>query len=135
MLSSQDIFHGTVRDNITMGNDNISDEEIFHLSKVTGLYGYILSLKKVSIPCSIPLVNGSLKNRANHFVDACTAWQTPVVIAGRGPTVLLIKQIFRQYRISSKQILMQLSFLQPATRSLVKVADRALHINEGKIVS
>lgn len=44
-LSNQDIFHGTLRDNLTMGNSNISPEEIIHLAKITGLHDFILALK------------------------------------------------------------------------------------------
>ncbi|HNP21476.1 MAG TPA: ATP-binding cassette domain-containing protein [Panacibacter sp.] len=135
MLSSQDIFHGTVRDNITMGNDNISDEEIFHLSKVTGLYGYILSLKE----------------GFDTMLDPAGKRQPKKIVQ----TILLMRALLGRHRlllleepdsfIDKANIPAIQNFIKTDINATIvfttsnpefaKVADRALHINEGKIVS
>ena len=45
LISQQDIFQGTIRDNITMGDKNISNEELYQLTKSTGLESFIGELE------------------------------------------------------------------------------------------
>ena len=42
----QDIFNGTLYDNVTMGNEKISHEHLMHLSSIIGLSSFIESLPK-----------------------------------------------------------------------------------------
>lgn len=44
LLEQQAVFHGTLLENITMGNDNISTHDIVALSEVVGLKDYISDL-------------------------------------------------------------------------------------------
>lgn len=46
MLNDQDIFRGTILENLTMGNENITLEEITYLSNLMGLNEYLNSTKK-----------------------------------------------------------------------------------------
>ena len=46
LLSQQDIFNGTILENITMGNTNISMQEITSLATKTGFTGFVNSNKK-----------------------------------------------------------------------------------------
>lgn len=46
MLNFQDIFNGTIRENICVGNNSISDERLNNLAKVFGLKTYIDSHKE-----------------------------------------------------------------------------------------
>jgi ABC-type bacteriocin/lantibiotic exporter with double-glycine peptidase domain len=45
LISQQDIFQGTIRDNITMGDKTITNEELFQLTKSTGLESFIGELE------------------------------------------------------------------------------------------
>ena len=45
LISQQDIFQGTIRDNITMGDASISNEELYQLTKSTGLESFIGELE------------------------------------------------------------------------------------------
>ncbi len=46
LINQQDIFRGTLLENITMGNADITTEEIFQLAEKTGLAGFIQSHKQ-----------------------------------------------------------------------------------------
>jgi ABC-type bacteriocin/lantibiotic exporter with double-glycine peptidase domain len=41
LISQQDIFQGTIRDNITMGDSSITSEVLYQISKITGLDDFI----------------------------------------------------------------------------------------------
>lgn len=45
LLGSQDIFHGTLLQNITMDNDGISTEQITNLAEIAGLHAFVESCK------------------------------------------------------------------------------------------
>lgn len=45
LISQQDIFQGTIRDNITMGDKTITNEELYQLTKSTGLESFIADLE------------------------------------------------------------------------------------------
>ncbi len=45
LISQQDIFQGTIRDNITMGDNSITNEELYQLTKSTGLESFIGDLE------------------------------------------------------------------------------------------
>ena len=44
LLHDQNVFHGTLLENLSMGNKDISTEEIMNLSKLIGLDAFIQSL-------------------------------------------------------------------------------------------
>ena len=46
LFSQQDIFHGTLLENITMGQPTISANEVMQLAEVVDLKNYVLSLKQ-----------------------------------------------------------------------------------------
>ncbi|MEJ7828757.1 MAG: hypothetical protein WKF91_11190, partial [Segetibacter sp.] len=46
LLGSQDIFHGTLLENITMGNNNISMQQITKLAAIAGLQDFVESCKQ-----------------------------------------------------------------------------------------
>lgn len=46
LLDQQDVFSGTVLENISLGNNNINMDYLLHLTQVTGLATYIASLKQ-----------------------------------------------------------------------------------------
>ncbi|MBS1598348.1 MAG: ATP-binding cassette domain-containing protein [Bacteroidetes bacterium] len=58
LLGSQDIFHGTIKENITMGNQHITLEEITSLAAVTGLDTFIKTCKEGYDSEILPLGNG-----------------------------------------------------------------------------
>jgi ABC-type bacteriocin/lantibiotic exporter with double-glycine peptidase domain len=45
LISQQDIFQGTIRDNVTMGDTSITNEELYNITKVTGLETFIQELE------------------------------------------------------------------------------------------
>ena len=45
LISQQDIFQGTIKDNITMGDTSITNEELYQLTKSTGLESFIGELE------------------------------------------------------------------------------------------
>jgi len=45
LISQQDIFQGTIRDNITMGDSGVNNEELYQLTKSTGLESFIGGLE------------------------------------------------------------------------------------------
>ena len=45
LISQQDIFQGTIRDNITMGDNSVTNEELYQLTKSTGLESFIGGLE------------------------------------------------------------------------------------------
>ena len=45
LISQQDIFQGTIRDNITMGDSGVTNEELYQLTKSTGLESFIGGLE------------------------------------------------------------------------------------------
>lgn len=45
LISQQDIFQGTIRDNITMGDTSITNEELYQLTKSTGLESFVGELE------------------------------------------------------------------------------------------
>lgn len=45
LISQQDIFQGTIRDNITMGDSGVTNEELYQLTKSTGLESFIGELE------------------------------------------------------------------------------------------
>lgn len=135
MLSSQDIFHGTLRDNITMGNENTSNEEMFRLSKITGLYNFILSLKEGFDT----MLDPAGKKLPRKIVQ----------------TILLMRALLGRHRlllleepdsfIDKENIPAIQEFIRSDINATIvfttgnadfaKVADRILHIEDGQIVS
>lgn len=45
LISQQDIFQGTIRDNVTMGESSITNEDLYNITKVTGLETFIEELE------------------------------------------------------------------------------------------
>jgi ABC-type bacteriocin/lantibiotic exporter with double-glycine peptidase domain len=45
MISQQDIFEGTLMENISMGLENVNNDELLKLCKITGLNDFIATLK------------------------------------------------------------------------------------------
>jgi ATP-binding cassette subfamily B protein len=45
LISQQDIFQGTIRDNVTMGDSSISNEDLYNITKITGLETFIEELE------------------------------------------------------------------------------------------
>jgi ABC-type bacteriocin/lantibiotic exporter with double-glycine peptidase domain len=66
LLSVQDIFQGTILENLTMGNPEISLDEINHLVRITGLQSYVESSRKgydsPMMPGGVKLSNQVRKN-------------------------------------------------------------------------
>ncbi|MEO6001247.1 MAG: ATP-binding cassette domain-containing protein [Chitinophagaceae bacterium] len=66
LLSNQDIFHGTILQNITMGNDAINIEQVTRMAKLVGLNTFIESSKggydSILLPVGNKLSNNVRKN-------------------------------------------------------------------------
>ncbi len=45
LISQQDIFQGTIRDNVTMGDSSITNDDLYNITKVTGLETFIEELE------------------------------------------------------------------------------------------
>jgi ABC-type bacteriocin/lantibiotic exporter with double-glycine peptidase domain len=45
LISQQDIFQGTIRDNVTMGDRSITNEDLYNITKITGLEKFIEELE------------------------------------------------------------------------------------------
>ncbi len=57
MLGGQDIFEGTIKDNICLGVSDISEEELYKYADITGLRTYIEKCKKGFEQWIIPMSN------------------------------------------------------------------------------
>ena len=66
LLGSQDIFRGTLWENLTMGNSNIKTGEVKHLVQITGLQPFVESCKNgydtELLPVGNKLSNTTRKN-------------------------------------------------------------------------
>ena len=66
LLGSQDIFHGSLLENITMGADEISTEEVTKLAEIVGLSSFVQTCKEGYDSILQPVGhNLSTKNRKN----------------------------------------------------------------------
>lgn len=45
LISQQDIFQGTIRDNVTMGDSSITNDDLYNITKITGLETFIEELE------------------------------------------------------------------------------------------
>jgi ABC-type bacteriocin/lantibiotic exporter with double-glycine peptidase domain len=45
LISQQDIFQGTIRDNVTMGDNSITNDDLYNITKTTGLETFIEELE------------------------------------------------------------------------------------------
>jgi ATP-binding cassette subfamily C protein CydC len=57
MLGGQDIFEGTIKDNICLGVSDISEEQLYKYADITGLRTYIEKCKKGFEQWIIPMSN------------------------------------------------------------------------------
>lgn len=66
LLGSQDIFQGTLWENLTMGNEQVKIEEVNHLAQITGLHQFVESHKNgydtLLLPVGNKLSNVTRKN-------------------------------------------------------------------------
>ncbi|MEY4572706.1 MAG: hypothetical protein RLZ10_1954 [Bacteroidota bacterium] len=45
LISQQDIFQGTIRDNVTMGDGSITNDDLYNITKITGLETFVEELE------------------------------------------------------------------------------------------
>ncbi len=45
LISQQDIFQGTIRDNVTMGDSSITNDDLYNITKITGLESFVEELE------------------------------------------------------------------------------------------
>jgi ABC-type bacteriocin/lantibiotic exporter with double-glycine peptidase domain len=45
LISQQDIFQGTIRDNVTMGDSSITNDDLYNITKITGLETFVEELE------------------------------------------------------------------------------------------
>jgi len=133
LMNEQDIFNGTVLENIALGNKNISVETIINLSVKVGLSDYIATLKN-GYDTMLDPTGKRLPRNVIHKILLVRA------LAGK-PRILLLEEPLQNVENGQRNQIMQLlSEIKNTTLIVVsndddfaKQCDKILSIDEGNI--
>lgn len=100
LLSQQEIFQGTLWENITLGNENISLEEVTRLTAITGLNDFIATLKN-GYDAQLDPFGKRLPRSVVHKILLVRA------LAGK-PSLLLLEEPFLALEGNNREQLMEL---------------------------
>jgi len=132
-LSRQSIFHGTIRENITVGNEHISETKIRDVLQVVGLSDYIYGLKDDMETQLLP--------EGKHLNNATIS----KIILARSlcfdPKLLLLEQELNYLNDSEARTVLDYIFSGPWTLvavssddALLRRADKIVVLDAGKVV-
>jgi ABC-type bacteriocin/lantibiotic exporter with double-glycine peptidase domain len=133
LINQQDIFNGTVWENISLGNESISMQTVIDLAAITGLNNFIATLKNGYDT----LLDPSGKRLPRNVVHKILLVRA---LAGK-PRLLLLEEPWQDSENSYKQQIVQL-LTQIENTTLVVVSndekfatlcDRVIYIEEGQV--
>ncbi|NHE59967.1 peptidase domain-containing ABC transporter [Cyclobacterium plantarum] len=132
-LSRQSIFHGTIRENITVGNEDIPEQKIREILEVVGLKDYIYELKDD--------LETQLLPEGKHLSNANIS---KIILARSlcfGPKLLLLEEELSYLSDEEAQTLLDYMFAGPWTmvvvstdKKLMRRADKIVELAAGKLV-
>ncbi len=133
LMNQQDIFNGTVWENIALGNKNISMETVINISETVGLSDFIATLKN-GYDTILDPTGKRLPRNVIHKILLVRA------LAGK-PRLLLLEEPWQNLGNSQRNQIMQLLFEIKDTTLVVvsndddfaKQCDKILNIQEGNI--
>jgi ATP-binding cassette subfamily B protein len=134
-LASPDLFSGTLRENLTLGNDSITTDNILQIAGEVGLLNYIQSLGD-GLHSSIDTIGKNLPRNTITKILLARALLTQ-------PRLLLIEDCWSSLEIQEQEhIIEYLTLNQPFTlisvtndEAFAQKCDRIILLSEGKIVS
>jgi len=133
LINQQDIFNGTVWENISLGNESISMQTVIDLAAKTGLNDFIATLKN-GYDTMLDPTGKRLPRNVVHKILLVRA------LAGK-PRLLLLEEPWQDSENSYKQLIFQL-LTQIENTTLVVVSndekfvtlcDKVINIEEGKV--
>ncbi len=133
LMNQQDIFNGTVWENIALGNKNISMETVINISETVGLSDFIATLKN-GYDTILDPTGKRLPRNVIHKILLVRA------LAGK-PRLLLLEEPWQNLGNSQRNQIMQLLFEIKDTTLVVvsndddfaKQCDKIIHMEEGNI--
>jgi ABC-type bacteriocin/lantibiotic exporter with double-glycine peptidase domain len=127
LLSQQDVFQGTLLENITMGNPNVSMEQIKGLAERSGLISFVASLSK-GYDTELDATGKRLPRNIVHKILFVRA------LAGN-PSLLLMEEPWQGVDEKNRNILQEMLLHESRnTTLLVATNDPAFHQQCDKII-
>ena len=133
LLSDQDIFRGSILENLNMGNDNITMTEITALAEITGLISYITSEEKGYDT----ILDPTGKRISKHIKQKIKLVRA---LAGKPALLLLEDPLIDLSFVEKENIIKYLKYSSEATVIMIsndevmeKNSDKIYKLNEGKI--
>lgn len=134
MISHQDIFSGTILDNITMADDTITGEELQKLSEITGLSEFIKTCKEGFDTILDPL-GKRIPQKIRQEILLCRA------LLGKN-RLLLLEEPFQQLSKKQKEQISQYLRQQAQTTTIIFSVnedpmvnyDKVIHLVKGKTI-
>ena len=135
LISQQDIFQGTIRDNITMGDNSITNEELYQLTKSTGLESFIGELE-IGFDTDIDPAGKKLPEKIKQGILLARA------LFSR-KTLLLLENPFDGLELNTiesvKEMMAKLEnvtmLVTAASSSHQEIFDKIIYLENGSVVS
>lgn len=135
LISQQDIFQGTIRDNITMGDTSISNAELYQLTKSTGLESFIGELE-IGFDTEIDPAGKKLPEKIKQGILLARALFCR-------KTLLLLENPFDGLEVNTiesvKEVMAKLEnvtmLVTAASSSHQEIFDKIIYLENGSVVS
>ena len=134
LMSQQDIFHGTLRENIALGNEQISMETIINIAGKVGLNDFIAKLK-IGYDTILDPTGNRLPRNVIHKILLVRA------LAGK-PRLLLLEEPWMNFQdIHRRQIIQFLGEIENTTlivvsndEEFIRQCDKVIRIEVGNVI-
>ncbi|MDZ4810911.1 MAG: ATP-binding cassette domain-containing protein [Bacteroidota bacterium] len=134
LMSQQDIFHGTLKENIALGNEQISMETIINIAGKVGLNDFIAKLK-IGYDTILDPTGNRLPRNVIHKILLVRA------LAGK-PRLLLLEEPWMNFQdIHRRQIIQLLGEIDNTTlivvsndEEFIRQCDKVIRIEEGNVI-